>query len=60
MSRIGKLPIPIPDKAQVHLDGRSLSVKGPKGDLDWEICDGVEVEVAGGQVVVKRPDDSRC
>ena len=34
MSRIGKAPIPLPDKVTVNLNGLAVTVKGPKGELD--------------------------
>ena len=41
MSRIGKLPIPILDKATVTIDGQSVSVKGPKGELEKSFDDSI-------------------
>ncbi|MCY4643221.1 MAG: 50S ribosomal protein L6 [Bacteriovoracales bacterium] len=46
MSRIGKRPIDIPDKVQVNVDGQSLTVKGPKGELDRTLPKGVVVSLA--------------
>jgi large subunit ribosomal protein L6 len=60
MSRIGKLPIPIPQGVKVKLEGPSVHVEGPKGKLDVTV-DGaaVAVESTDGTLVVKRKDDSR-
>ena len=59
MSRIGKLPIPIPQGVKVKLEGRDVHVEGPKGKLDMAIDSSVAIETADGKVVVKRKDDSR-
>ncbi len=52
MSRIGKAPIPIPDKVTVSLDGLAITVKGPKGELSRVLPEGVSVSQDGGTVVV--------
>jgi large subunit ribosomal protein L6 len=52
MSRIGKAPIPIPDKVSVSLDGLAVSVKGPKGELHRTLPDGVAVSQEGDTLVV--------
>jgi large subunit ribosomal protein L6 len=54
MSRIGKKPIAIPPGVKVALAGRTISVQGPKGSLQRELGDVVEVDVAADQVVVRR------
>jgi large subunit ribosomal protein L6 len=46
MSRVGKQPVPIPDKVKVVYKGRTLSVKGPKGDLSRVIHEDVDVRLA--------------
>ncbi|GBE29113.1 50S ribosomal protein L6 [bacterium BMS3Bbin04] len=51
MSRIGKLPIPIPDKVQVTVEGQVVKVKGPLGELYREIRDEIEVKLVDKQVV---------
>ena len=43
MSRIGKNPVPVPDKVTVSLDGLTVKVKGPKGELERTLPDGVSV-----------------
>ena len=57
MSRIGRLPIPLPDGVEVTRDGRSLRVKGPKGTLEREIHPEMTVEQADGELRVTRPSD---
>lgn len=58
MSRIGKLPIPIPDGVTVAIDGRAVSVKGPKGQLALTLHEHVTVQQADHQatVTVQQPD----
>ncbi|GDY29335.1 50S ribosomal protein L6 [Gandjariella thermophila] len=60
MSRIGKLPIPVPSGVDVTIDGRTVTVKGPKGTLSRTIPEPIVVERDGdGALLVKRPDDER-
>ncbi|GAA5147288.1 50S ribosomal protein L6 [Microbacterium pseudoresistens] len=59
MSRIGRLPIEIPAGVTVSVDGRDVSVKGPKGELSLTVAAPIEVAVEEGQVLVTRPDDER-
>ena len=57
MSRIGRLPIPLPDGVEVTREGRLLRVKGPKGTLEREIHPEMTVEQADGELRVTRPSD---
>jgi large subunit ribosomal protein L6 len=59
MSRIGKLPIPVPAGVEVKIDGASVSVKGPKGQLNLEVKSPITVVLEDGNVVVTRPNDER-
>jgi large subunit ribosomal protein L6 len=60
MSRIGKLPIPVPSGVDVDIDGQQISVKGPKGALAHTIAEPITVERdEDGVLAVKRPDDER-
>ena len=59
MSRIGRLPIEIPSGVDITVDGQSVTVKGPKGELGLTVASPIEVSVGDGQVVVTRPDDER-
>ncbi len=59
MSRIGKLPIPVPDKVTVTLEGQQISVKGPKGELSRVLPAGVTISQEGTTLVVSRVNDSR-
>ncbi len=58
MSRIGKLPVPIPKGVQCTLDGLHFTVKGPKGTLERELHPEMKVTVADDEVTVVRPSDS--
>ncbi len=57
MSRIGKQPIPIPDKVQVNIDGTEVTVKGPKGELFQKFPADITIDQQDGQIVVTRPTD---
>ncbi|MFO7973361.1 MAG: 50S ribosomal protein L6 [Candidatus Hydrogenedentota bacterium] len=57
MSRVGKLPIPIPDGVKVELSARRIKVTGPKGTLEQAIHPEVKVAVEDNQIVVTRPSD---
>jgi large subunit ribosomal protein L6 len=59
MSRVGKLPIPVPAGVKVHASDGRVRVEGPKGKLERRVAPEVAVAVEGGTVVVKRTDDSR-
>jgi len=59
MSRIGRKPIPIPPGVSVSLEGRRVSVKGPKGTLELEVHPEVEVAVENGSLVVRRKGDEK-
>jgi large subunit ribosomal protein L6 len=59
MSRIGKAPITVPSGVDVTLSGRTITVKGPKGQLSREIPGQITVRQEGEQLLVERPDDAR-
>jgi large subunit ribosomal protein L6 len=60
MSRIGKLPIPVPSGVDVSVDERLVTVKGPKGTLTHTVVEPITVNRAeDGTVEVSRPDDER-
>src|SRR6059036_3526652 len=59
MSRIGKLPIPVPANVDVTIDGQSISVKGPKGTLSHTVAEPISVVREDGVLTVTRPDDER-
>jgi large subunit ribosomal protein L6 len=60
MSRIGKLPITVPAGVDVTIDGRTVSVKGPKGTLTHTVAEPITVERdEDGTLAVRRPNDER-
>jgi large subunit ribosomal protein L6 len=60
MSRIGRLPVPIPSGVEIALDGQQVSVKGPKGTLQHMIKEPITITRAeNGELEVARPDDER-
>jgi len=59
MSRIGKRPIPIPNKVTVDIDGATVTVKGPKGTLQRTLPTAVAINKDGETLLVTRQDDSR-
>jgi large subunit ribosomal protein L6 len=59
MSRIGKLPVPVPSGVDVSIDGRSVTVKGPKGTLSHVVAEPITVSQENGTIAVARPDDER-
>jgi large subunit ribosomal protein L6 len=59
MSRIGKLPITVPAGVDVKIDGRTVTVKGPKGTLSHTVIAPITVSLTDGVVSVERPDDER-
>jgi large subunit ribosomal protein L6 len=60
MSRIGKLPISVPSGVDVSIDGRTVTVKGPKGTLSHTVIEPITVERDDdGVIQLKRPDDER-
>lgn len=61
MSRIGRLPIPVPAGVDVSINGREVTVKGPKGTLSHTIVAPIEIERAeDGTLQVTRPNDERA
>ncbi len=59
MSRIGKLPVPIPDGVDVSIDGSTITVTGPRGTLTRTMPDGVELSVTDDGVVVTPTGETR-
>ena len=60
MSRIGKLPIPVPAGVTVTVaDDNTVSVKGPKGELSQKVNKDIKVEQVGAEIHVTRPSDSK-
>jgi large subunit ribosomal protein L6 len=60
MSRIGKLPVPVPSGVDVTIDGQTVTVKGPKGTLTHVVAEPITVDRGDdGTIALVRPDDER-
>ena len=60
MSRIGRLPVPVPSGVEVTIDGQDVTVKGPKGSLSMTVVSPITVAKGeDGSVEVSRPNDER-
>ena len=60
MSRIGKLPVPVPAGVEVTIDGSHVTVKGPKGELSQQFSENLSISRNdAGEIVVERPNDER-
>ncbi len=61
MSRIGRIPVPVPAGVDVAIDGAQVTVKGPKGTLSLTVANPIVVDKDdAGALVVTRPDDERA
>jgi large subunit ribosomal protein L6 len=59
VSRIGKLPVPLAKNVQVDVDGSTVKVTGPKGELSRTFPTGIGFSVGEGHIAVTRPDDQK-
>lgn len=59
MSRVGKQPIPVPEKVNVDIKDNVIAVKGPKGELSQAFNPELTVKVDNNMIVVERPNDER-
>jgi large subunit ribosomal protein L6 len=59
MSRVGKMPVKVPEKVKVSVDGNVVKVEGPKGKMSFPVNPMMKVVVEKGEVKVSRPDESR-
>ena len=59
MSRVGQAPVPVPSGVEVKIEGRVVTVKGPKGELVRTLPDALSATIDGGEVTVARADDER-
>jgi large subunit ribosomal protein L6 len=57
MSRIGRLPIQVPKGVDVTINGRQVTVKGPRGELSLELAEPIEIAQDDGVLTVTRPSD---
>ncbi len=58
MSRLGKKPVPIPEKVKVAVQGPKITATGPLGTLNRQFPAGISAEVKGQEVLVSRKDDT--
>jgi len=59
MSRIGKRPVSVPNGVTTNIDGQTLSVKGPKGELALTLVDDVTIELGDDGITVAPRDESK-
>ena len=59
MSRIGKKPVQIPAGVEVAVNGKTITVKGKKGELSFDFYEKLDIAVENNEVVVTRQDDER-
>ena len=59
MSRVGNAPLAIPAGVDIKLDGHTMTVKGPKGELTKTLHPDMIIEVEDNQIVVKRPSENK-
>lgn len=59
MSRIGKKPVPLPKGVDVSVEGTTVKVKGPKGELQHTFRPGMKVRVENGEILVERPTEEK-
>jgi len=59
MSRVGQAPVPVPSGVEVKIEGRVVTVKGPKGELTRTLPEALSVTQEDGQLTVARADDER-
>jgi large subunit ribosomal protein L6 len=57
VSRIGRMPVTIPNGVQVELDGSHVRIKGPKGELQRTFPEVIRIQMAEGRLTVERPSD---
>ena len=60
MSRIGRLPVVVPPKVEVHIQGNNIKVKGPKGNLEYTFPQEVSFSLENGVITVKRQSDANA
>jgi large subunit ribosomal protein L6 len=58
MSRIGKQPIVVPNGTTVTLDGQTVKVKGPKGELTWSVAPEIEMKLENGELTLAPREDT--
>jgi len=59
MSRVGKLPIPVPSAVKVSVKDGGVTIKGPKGEITTPVPPGISCEIEGSTVLVKRAEETK-
>lgn len=59
MSRIGRMPVPVPHNVKVDITDHNVMVRGPLGEISRDLPDTMQIAVEEGRVLVQRPNDSR-
>ena len=59
MSRIGKKAVAVPSGVTLTLDGQTVAVKGPKGQLSWTVVDEIELKLEGGELSLAPREDTQ-
>lgn len=59
MSRIGKKPVELPSGVQATIEGQTVTVKGPKGQLAWTVADEIEPRLEGQQILLAKRNESQ-
>ena len=59
MSRVGKLPVPVPEGVKVELNGLAISVSGPKGNLEKAFAGDISITMDGSSIVVKPLNETK-
>ena len=59
MSRIGKKPVPVPKDVAVTIDGTTVTVKGPKGQLSRTFAEGMKIRNENDELVIERPSEEK-
>jgi large subunit ribosomal protein L6 len=59
MSRIGRLPINVPDKVKVQIDGQAIKISGPLGNLNLDLHPAITAKAEGKSIILSRNSDSR-
>ena len=57
MSRIGKMPVPVPNGVTVDIDGTTVSVKGPRGELKRTFPEGISFAIEDNKVITSRSSE---
>ncbi len=60
MSRIGRQPIPVPEGVEIRIEGSSVRVKGPKGQLERDLHRDMIIKYEEGRLLVERPSDNKA